>query len=135
MTEDEILALEGVELDAAVATEFYGWHVDTLPHPKLNESMNIYRNKEGQLAELVPTFAPTRHMSHVNRAEDEIPEDEWPRWFFALRTIVGAESHGCRLVEVNARTARATATQRCKALLIWKLRHDKKDEACGEMGV
>lgn len=104
MTRDEILALEGPALDAAVAEQVYGWtDLYRPPPPCFSSDLNAVADAEKRL-----DADPDRRIAR-GRALYEV-------WF---QTTIGEEDSWCELNWGEfARTTSADAATRCRALLL-----------------
>lgn len=113
VTEQEIMALEGAELDAAIATEVMGWKKSAYPN-------NVCWDLTGPA---VHRWHPSTNISQAYEAEGMVPREQWGKHLDAFYSVICREN---RLQLDHFRDQlHPTATQRCHALLLWKLRNER----------
>lgn len=122
MTRDEILKLEGRELDAAVAERVCGWtdveKTTYYPHGGDAEE-RVYgippENVKCGVQRLVPSFHSD--LNAVTEAEKRLVADEQQDWYV---DCLEDAANGDRF-----RTVTADATTRCRALLLAVMEEEK----------
>lgn len=128
LTEQEALKLEGAELDAALARNVMGWTMvlanRAIPtEDEWRDHLHCYQMN-------CEDWKPSTNIAQAYEAEEMVPEDLDSRKLYGetLREICFSDDSDTATYRVESvklavwLIAHATPTQRCRALLLWKIR-------------
>lgn len=116
-SEQEALKLEGAELDAAVAELVMGWERGVgFTGSWITNGAATTLNQMVRISE----FTPSTNIAQAYKAEEMVPEERMLDWHLALTQVVAMDEGS--VIQTQIRCSRATPTQRCRAMLLWKIR-------------